>query len=80
MPWSFTDGTDPCWDRPHPYPVALDAGSHHLRIEAMCGRLASVSRPGGRDRFVVDIGRLYGREIELGSFTPDDLLVQDSLF
>lgn len=78
--WSSAEAGDPRWDRPHPYPLAIDNGSHHLRIEAMCGRLAAVARPGGEDRFVIDIGRLYGRQIELGAFQPDELAVQDSLF
>lgn len=78
--WASAEATDPAWDRPHPYPLALDTGQHHIRIEAMCGRLAAVSRPGGSDRFVIDIGRLYGREIEIGTFQSDEVTVQDSLF
>lgn len=78
--WSSAEATAPVWERPHPYPLALDAGQHDLTIEAMCGRLAAVSRPDGADRFVIDIGRLYGREIEIGSFQSDEVTVQDSLF
>lgn len=78
--WASAQVTAPAWERTHPYPLALDAGQHHLTIEAMCGRLAAVSRPDGADRFVIDVGRLYGREIEIGSFRSDEVAVQDSLF
>ncbi len=78
--WASDEATVAGWERPHPYPLALDAGQHHLRIEAMCGRLAAVSRPDGADRFIIDIGRLYGRVIEVGSFRSDEVAVQDSLF
>jgi len=78
--WSSAEATAPGWERPHRYPLALDAGQHHLRIDAMCGRLAAVSRPDGTDRFIIDVGQLYGREIEIGSFRSDEVAVQDSLF
>jgi hypothetical protein len=78
--WSSPETDDPRWERAFRYPLALENGNHHLRIEAMCGRLAAVARPDGRDIFVVDVGRWYGRQVELGSFTSDELAVQDSLF
>ncbi len=84
--WHFPGADAVWWDRPHQYPSPLETGSHRVRIEAMCGRVAALSRPGGSrpdghdDRFVADLGRLWGRELELGAFEPDELLVQDTLF
>jgi hypothetical protein len=89
--WRFPGGEDPLWARPLPYPGSLEQGGHHLRLEQVCGRLAVASRPGpdgpdkrpaeaASERFVVDLGRLVGRELELGDFVPDALAVQTSLF
>ena len=78
--WAFPGHDEPSWQGLHRYPGRLQAGRHHVRIEAMCGRLAVLVRPGGQDLFAADIGSLYGRELELGDFQPDELLVQDSLF
>lgn len=78
--WTCPGADAPWWDRPHPYPIGLGDGSHHVRIEGMCGRVAALQRPGGTDHFVDDVGRLFGRELEIGAFAPDDLVVQDSLF
>jgi hypothetical protein len=78
--WSFPGGDQPVWDRLHPYPTRLDTGTHHLEVVAMCGRVAVVRRPGADDRFVVDIGQLFGVELDLGRYEPDQLTIQDSLF
>ena len=78
--WAFPGHDEPVWQGLHRYPTRPEVGHHHVRIEAMCGRLAVLARPGGNDHFVADLGALYGRELELGHFTPDELLVQDSLF
>lgn len=78
--WRSPEADQPGWQRPIRYPLALDQGSHHVIIGAACGRLVNLARPGGTDHFVDDLGRLYGRELELGAFEPDQLLVQDSLF
>lgn len=78
--WQFPRSDRPLWNRLHRYPVKLTEGQHHFEIEAACGRLAVISKPGGNDRFIVDLGQLAGYEIELGNFTPESLMVQDSLF
>lgn len=78
--WSSPGAGDPWWDGLLRYPLPLDRGNHHLRFGAVCGRLAAFTRPGGDDRFVDDLGKLYGRELELGDMAPDELAVQDSLF
>lgn len=83
--WSFPEADHPQWDGLVQYPSRLDAGSHHVRVLAMCGRIALLVRPtadggDGSDRFVADIGQLYGVELDLGDYTPDELAIQDSLF
>jgi hypothetical protein len=79
--WTNPAADDPWWDRPLRYPLTIDQGNHHLRFGSACGRLAAFERPGGTDRFVDDLGRLYGRELQLGTdIVPDALAVQDSLF
>lgn len=83
--WSFPEADHPQWNGLVQYPSRLDIGSHHLRVRAMCGRIALLVRPNadggdGIDRFVADIGQLYGIELDLGDYTPDELAIQDSLF
>ncbi|MEM7271754.1 MAG: DUF2797 domain-containing protein [Actinomycetota bacterium] len=80
-PWTFPGAGAPIWDRLLRYPSRLDAGAHDVRIEAMCGRVAVLARPGDDgSRFVSDIGALYGIELDLGDHRPDPLAVQDTLF
>ncbi len=89
-PWAFPGSSDPMWQGLHRYPGRLDAGTHHVEILAMCGRMAVLARPGAAsdaaaagnvgDRFVADVGQLFGIEVEVGDFEPDELMVQDSLF
>ncbi len=74
------DASDGLWAGLHRYPVRLDRGAHHIEILAMCGRMAVLGRPGSDDRFVADLGRLFGLELDLGRYVPDELVVQDSLF
>lgn len=82
--WRFPAAGNLGWDRPHRYPARLDSGHHDLIIDSVCGRVAAVHRPAGDrsvgDRFVEDLGQLFGRQIEIGDFQSDELLVQDSLF
>ncbi|MEM9564171.1 MAG: DUF2797 domain-containing protein [Actinomycetota bacterium] len=83
--WSNPGADEPWWRRVLRYPSPIDVGAHRVRIEAMCGRLAALSRPGteradGTDVFVDDLGKLWGRELSLGEVEPDQLLVQDTLF
>lgn len=62
-----------------PYPADLRRDAHRLIVDDMVGRLAVASSTGG-DRFVIDIGRIFGLELELGDFDPVEIVVQDSLF
>ena len=78
--WHFPDSDSSIWDRLHSYPARLDAGTHHLEVLQICGRMAVLARPGSEDRFVADIGQLYGIELDLGQYEPDRLAIQDSLF
>jgi hypothetical protein len=74
------------WEGLHAYPARLDSGTHHQEVLQICGRMAVLTRPGttagsGKtDRFVADLGQLYGIELDLGQYEPDQLAVQDSLF
>lgn len=61
------------------YPADLRRDAHRLTIEDMVGRLAVVSGTGG-DRFVIDIGRIFGLELEIGDYDPVEVAVQDTLF
>lgn len=83
--WSFPESDHEQWGGLLQYPSRLDAGTHHLRVVGMCGRMALLVRPtddggDGADRFIADIGQLYGIELDLGDYTPDALAIQDSLF
>jgi hypothetical protein len=78
--WTFPGRDQALWQRLHQYPAKLTEGQHHLHIVAACGRLVVFTKPGGADRFVTDLGRLAGRQVTLGSFTPGEVMIQDSLF
>ncbi len=78
--WEFPDAGSSIWDGLHSYPARLDRGSHHLEVLQICGRLAVMARPGSADRFVADVGQLYGIQLDLGQYEPDQLAIQDSLF
>ena len=78
--WSFPEAHAAVWSGLHRYPLRLDSGAHDLEVIAACGRMVVVQRPCGTDRFVADLGQLYGVELDLGDHEPDALAVQDSLF
>ena len=78
--WSFPGSDDDLWSNLHPYPLKLESGAHDIEVLAACGRLVVIGRPGADDRFVADLGRLYGIELDIGDHRPDALAVQDSLF
>lgn len=79
-PWSFPGSGRDTWVGARAYPLALDRGQHQLDIVDACGRAIVFERPGLSDRFVADIGQLFGVVLELGDHRPDDLFLQDSLF
>ena len=79
-PWSFP-ATDPDrWRGLRAYPLTLDRGSHQLDVVDACGRAVVFTRRDLPDRFVADVGQLFGTPLELGDHTPDELFLQDSLF
>ena len=61
------------------YPADLRRDAHRLTIDYVVGRLAVAVGTGG-DRFVIDVGRIFGLELEVGDFDPVEITVQDSLF
>ncbi len=79
-PWAFPDRDEAVWQKLFPYPNDLAQGAHEFTIQGLCGRLASAQRSNGGDRFALDLGRLYGRTLHLGSFPTEEVAVQDSLF
>ena len=78
--WVSPVSTDPIWHRVHEYPLKLQSGNHDIEFLTASGRVVVISRPGSSDRFVADIGSLYGIELALAEVVPDELTVQDSLF
>ncbi len=66
-------------DKLFPYRADLRRHAHQLTIDYMVGRMA-VTRSRSGDRFAIDLGRLFGLELELGQFDPVEITVQDSLF
>lgn len=64
----------------HVYTAPLDVDCHNISVEATCGRMVMLSKPGSADRFVADVGQLFGREVDIGERAPVDITVQDSLF
>ena len=80
-PWENPLRGSPAWQGLHHYPHRLDGGAHDLQFMGACGRAVQAVRPGGDDRFVLDVGQLFGHEITLADdVVADEVTVQDSLF
>ncbi len=62
------------------YPGDITSGAHVFVIEVMIGRIALARRPDGDDLFAIDLGELYGQELAIGDWEPEEIAVQDSLF
>lgn len=64
----------------HAYPHGLDRGSHGFTLKALCGShcLAAIGES-GLD-FVVNLGLLKARHVELGEFRSEVPAVQEALF
>ncbi len=54
----------------HAYPHALDTGQHGFHVAALCGPNALADLPGTEAQFVVNLGRLAARAIELVTSSP----------
>ncbi|MDH3301368.1 MAG: DUF2797 domain-containing protein [Acidimicrobiia bacterium] len=78
-PWVNPDHGRIREEKLFPYPADLRRDAHHLTIDYLVGRLAVVVGRSG-DRFVIDLGRIFGLELQPGDFDPVEITVQDSLF
>ena len=69
------------WRTVHAYPAGLSTGAHELRVLDLSGRIALVEPlAAGSDRFVTDLGVLYGLELDWGRHGSAPLAIQGSLF
>lgn len=64
----------------HAYPHDLGAGAHGFRIDSLSGSIALAALDGSGLEFVVNLGQLKARVIELGDHGSDVPAVQESLF
>ncbi|MFF2244855.1 DUF2797 domain-containing protein [Arthrobacter sp. NPDC058130] len=64
----------------HAYPRDLGAGTHGFRIDSLSGSIALAALDGSDLEFVVNLGQLKARVIELGDHGSDVPAVQESLF
>ena len=64
----------------HAYPHELSAGTHGFRIDSLSGSIALARLDGADLEFVVNLGQLKARTIELGDHGTDVPAVQESLF
>lgn len=78
--WVNPANDSPLWARVHPYPAAVEGGSHDLTVLGAVGRVLATTRPGFDEVFVVDPAPLFGRAIDLGDHRPDEVAVQAALF
>jgi hypothetical protein len=64
----------------HAYPHGLASGSHGFTIQSACGSFVLVRLDDSDLEFVVDLGQLKGRTVELGEHSSEVPAVQESLF
>jgi hypothetical protein len=64
----------------HAYPHALDSGAHGFTLRSVCGSFLLASLDDTDLEFVLDLGRLKGRTIELGQHSSEVPAVQEALF
>ncbi|CAN7477579.1 DUF2797 domain-containing protein [Arthrobacter sp. LjRoot14] len=65
----------------HAYPQDLGSGAHGFRIAALSGSVAVAALAGTELEFVVNLGQLKARSVELGEhYTSEVPAVQESLF
>jgi hypothetical protein len=64
----------------HTYPHALDSGAHGFTIRSVCGSFVLAALDNADLEFVLDLGRLKGRTIELGEHRSEIPAVQEALF
>ena len=64
----------------HAYPHELSAGTHGFRIGSLSGSVALAALDGTELEFVVNLGRLKARTVELGDYRSAVPAVQEALF
>jgi hypothetical protein len=64
----------------HPYPHDLAAGTHGFRVDSLSGSIALAALDGSELGFVVNLGQLKARMIELGDHGSEVPAVQEALF
>uniref|UniRef100_UPI000462D553 DUF2797 domain-containing protein n=1 Tax=Arthrobacter sp. TB 26 TaxID=494420 RepID=UPI000462D553 len=64
----------------HAYPHELSTGAHGFRIDSLSGSVALAGLDGADLEFVVNLGQLKARTIELGDHGSDVPAVQEPLF
>jgi hypothetical protein len=64
----------------HTYPHALDSGVHGFTIRSVCGSFVLATLDDTDLEFVLDLGQLKGRTIELGGHRSEVPAVQEALF
>ncbi|MCC9069927.1 DUF2797 domain-containing protein [Arthrobacter cryoconiti] len=62
------------------YPLALDAGEHGLRLDALLGGYALVGVDDSESKFLLDLAALKGHKIRFGAHTTQLPAVQELLF
>jgi hypothetical protein len=64
----------------HAYPFELTAGAHGFRVASLSGSVALAGLDGTELEFVVNLGQLKARTIELGDHGSEVPAVQEALF
>ena len=64
----------------HAYPHDLGTGAHGFRVDSLSGSIALAALDGSELEFVVNLGQLKARTIELGDHGSDVPAVQEALF
>lgn len=64
----------------HAYPHDLATGSHGFRVDSLSGSMALAALDGSELEFVVNLGQLKARMIELGDHGSEVPAVQEALF
>ncbi len=64
----------------HPYPHTLETGEHGFTVRALSGPYALARLDGSDSEFVVNLGSLAARTINLGKFSSGVPAVQEPLF
>ena len=78
--WTNPAVDDPTWVDVVRYPALVDTGSHDLTVVGAVGRVVAVQRPGFDETFAVDLGPLFGLEIDIGDHEVDEVALQGALF